>query len=333
MKQRGQWRQMIPKGKYNCNIKTDSSSQIVKKGFLYELKRNRTLFIMLLPAVLYYLIFSYLPMTGIIIAFQRFHYDRFFLFNPWVGFDNFKFFFNSGKAWLLTKNTLLYNIAFITTGITVQVVLALIFSELKGKYYKKITQSLMFLPYFISWVVVGAFIYNIFHYEYGTLNNVLSSIGAEPVDVYGTPGAWKYILVFFNIWKYAGYGSVVYLAAIMGISPELYESAELDGANIFQRISRITLPMIKQTIIVTTLLQIGGIMRGNFDLFYQIIGNNGLLFDATDVIDTFVFRTLTTSPELGMPAAAGLYQQVLGFVIIMTVNYIVRKINEDNALF
>jgi putative aldouronate transport system permease protein len=304
-----------------------------KDGFGEEIKKNKVLFLMLLPAVIYFVVFSYLPMAGIVIAFQRFNYNKFFLFNPWVGFDNFKFLFASGKAWLLTKNTVLYNLAFISTGIAIQVTIAIIFSELKGKYYKKISQSLMFLPYFISWVVVGAFVYNMFQYEFGTVNSILKSLNMQPVDVYGNPSAWKYILVSFNLWKYAGYGSIVYLAAIMGINPELFESAEIDGANIFHRICYITLPLIKPTIIILVLLQIGGIMRGNFDLFYQIIGNNGLLFNATDVIDTYVFRTLTTSLELGMPAAAGLYQQAIGFVIIMTVNYIVKRVNEDYALF
>jgi putative aldouronate transport system permease protein len=304
-----------------------------KDGFGEEIKKNKVLFLMLLPAVIYFVVFSYLPMAGIVIAFQRFNYNKFFLFNPWVGFDNFKFLFASGKAWLLTKNTVLYNLAFISTGIAIQVTIAIIFSELKGKYYKKISQSLMFLPYFISWVVVGAFVYNMFQYEFGTLNSILKSLNMQPVDVYGNPSAWKYILVSFNLWKYAGYGSIVYLAAIMGINPELFESAEIDGANIFHRICYITLPLIKPTIIILVLLQIGGIMRGNFDLFYQIIGNNGLLFNATDVIDTYVFRTLTTSLELGMPAAAGLYQQAIGFAIIMTANYIVKRVNEDYALF
>jgi putative aldouronate transport system permease protein len=304
-----------------------------KDGFGEEIKKNKVLFLMLLPAVIYFVVFSYLPMAGIVIAFQRFNYNKFFLFNPWVGFDNFKFLFASGKAWLLTKNTVLYNLAFISTGIAIQVTIAIIFSELKGKYYKKISQSLMFLPYFISWVVVGAFVYNMFQYEFGTLNSILKSLNMQPVDVYGNPSAWKYILVSFNLWKYAGYGSIVYLAAIMGINPELFESAEIDGANIFHRICHITLPLIKPTIIILVLLQIGGIMRGNFDLFYQIIGNNGLLFNATDVIDTYVFRTLTTSLELGMPAAAGLYQQAIGFAIIMTANYIVKRVNEDYALF
>jgi putative aldouronate transport system permease protein len=287
---------------------------------------------MLVPAVMFFLLFAYIPMFGIVLAFKRYRYDMGF-FSPWVGLRNFRFFFLSGKAWLVTKNTILYNLAFIATGLVAQVGVAVIFSELRARLYKKVSQSIMFLPYFISWVVVAAFAYNIFNYEFGTLNHILTSIGLPRVDVYNTPPAWKYILVAFNNWKYTGYGSIVYLAAIMGIHPELYESAEIDGATIFQRIFRITIPMIKPTMMIIVLLQISHILRGNFDLFFQLIGYNGILYEATDVIDTFVFRSLTQSSEIGLPAAAGMYQQVIGFVIIMTVNWIVKRANPDYALF
>lgn len=310
-----------------------NTGKIKKNGFLAELKKNKSLFLMLSPAIIFFVIFCYLPMAGIVIAFKSFHYDQGVLGSPWVAFDNFKFFFISGKAWLVTKNTILYNLAFIVTSLVFQLAVAVIFSEIKGKYFKKFTQSVMFLPYFISWVVVGTFVYNMFQYEFGSLNSLLKFLHMQPVDVYGNPGVWKYLLVSFNLWKYVGYGSIVYLAAIMGISPELYEAAEIDGASIFQRIYHITLPMIKTTIIILILLQIGGILRGNFDLFYQLVGNNGLLFNATDVIDTFVFRSLTKATELGQPAAAGLYQQAIGFCIIMSVNFVVKKVNKDYALF
>lgn len=303
------------------------------RGFFAELKRSRTLFLMLAPALIYFLIFCYLPMIGIVISFESFRYNKGILHSPWVGFQNFQFFFISGKAWLVTRNTILYNLAFISTGLIFTLTVAIIFSEIKGKIFKKVAQTSMFLPYFISWVVVGAFVYNIFQYEFGSLNSLLKSLNMQPVDVYGNPGAWKYLLVIFNLWKYVGYGSVVYLASIMGISPELFESAEIDGANIFQRIFYITIPMIRTTIVILVLMQIGGILRGNFDLFYQLIGNNGLLFNATDVIDTYVFRTLRKSTELGQAAAAGFYQQTLGFFIIMTVNFVVKKVHEDYALF
>ncbi|MDI4649826.1 ABC transporter permease [Cohnella hashimotonis] len=303
-------------------------------GLIAELKKNKMLFLMLTPAVVYFIIFNYLPMGGVVVAFKYFEFDKGIFHSPWVGLKNFSFFFRSGQAWLLTKNTILYNLAFILVGMAFQVGVAIIFSELKGKWLKKAMQSSMLLPYFISWVVVGSFVYGIFNYEFGSLNTLLKSIGMEPVDIYGRPSLWFFIIVGFYLWKLIGYGSIVYLAAILGINPELYESAELDGANIFQRIRHITLPLLKITIVIMVLLQVGGILRGNLDMFYQLVGNNGLLFNKTDVIDTFVFRALYQQGlDLGLPAAAGLYQSAVGFVIIISLNYVIKKVNPDYALF
>ncbi|TYP76581.1 ABC transporter permease [Paenibacillus methanolicus] len=303
-------------------------------SLLTELKKNKMLFLMLIPAVLYFIIFSYLPMGGIIVAFKYFEFDKGIFGSPWVGFKNFAFFFQSGQAWLLTKNTILYNLAFIAAGMAVQVGVAILFSELKGRHIKKMMQSSLLLPYFISWVVVGSFVFGIFNYEFGSLNTLLKGWGMSPVDVYGNPSIWFFIIVGFYLWKLVGYGSIVYLAAIMGINPELYESADLDGANIFQKIRHITLPLLKTTIIIMILLQVGGILRGNFDMFYQLVGNNSLLFNQTDVIDTFVFRALNQQGlDLGMPAAVGLYQSAVGFIIIVSLNALIKKINPDYALF
>ncbi len=305
----------------------------VIKDLLYDLKKNKMLMLMLLPTTLYFFIFAYLPMSGIVLAFKRLDYAKGIFRSPWVGFDNFKFFFMSGQAAIVTRNTVLYNIAFILIGTTLQIAIAIFLSELGNKYFKKLTQSMMFLPYFISWVVVGAFVYNLFNYEYGTLNVLLKGFGLEPVDMNGTTWVWKYILVFFNTWKNIGYGSVVYLAAIMGIDQELYEAADIDGANKFKKIRYITLPSIVPIVIVLTLLSIGNIFRGDFGLFYQIIGNNGLLYNSTDVIDTFVFRSLMFSQEFGMAAASGIYQSVLCCVTLLLVNGIVKRVNKDYALF
>ncbi len=239
----------------------------------------------------------------------------------------------SGQAFNVTKNTFLYNLVFIVVNTSLQITVSIFLSEMRNKYVKKTTQTLMLMPYFISWVVVGAFIYNIFNYEFGALNTVFKSLGLEPVDVMGTVGAWKYILVFFNAWNGVGYGSIVYMAAITGIDKELYEASELDGANIFQQIWRITIPSIKPTIIIMILLNVGSIFRGNFSMFYQIIGNNGLLFNSTDVIDTFVFRSLMKTQEVGMASAAGLYQSVLCFAIIMITNGIIKRVDSEYALF
>ncbi|GFZ90463.1 sugar ABC transporter permease [Paenibacillus marchantiophytorum] len=300
---------------------------------LFELKKNRTMFLMIAPAVIYFFIFNYLPMTGAIVAFKHFQYDKGILFSPWIGFKNFSFFFQSGQAWLLTKNTILYNLAFIATGVVCSIAIAIIFSEIKGKYFKKFTHAAMFLPFFISWVVVGAFVYSMLNYEFGSLNTLMKGLHLEPVDVYGTPALWKYIIVGFYLWKTVGYGSIIYLAVITGINPELYEAADLDGASIYQKIYHITFPLLKVTIMIMVLLQIGHILRGNLDMFYQLVGNNGVLFNATDVIDTFVFRALISANDMGLPSAIGLYQNAIGFVVILTFNYLAKKVNSDYALF
>ncbi len=298
-----------------------------------DFKKNKVILFMLIPAVLYYFIFMYVPMAGIVIAFKRLDYAAGIFGSDWVGLDNFKFFFMSGQALNVTKNTFLYNLVFIVVNTSLQITVSIFLSEMRNKYVKKTTQTLMLMPYFISWVVVGAFIYNIFNYEFGALNTVLKSLGLQSVDVMGTVGAWKYILVFFNAWNGVGYGSIVYMAAITGIDKELYEASELDGANIFQQIWRITIPSIKPTIIIMILLNVGSIFRGNFSMFYQIIGNNGLLFNSTDVIDTFVFRSLMKTQEVGMASAAGLYQSVLCFAIIMITNGIIKRVDSEYALF
>jgi len=297
------------------------------------ISRNRTLLLMLIPAVVLVFVFSYIPMGGIILAFKKYRYNLGFWGSEWVGFDNFRFFFLSGQAWYVTRNTVLYNIAFLLVNTTFQISFAVILSEIHARIFKKTIQSFMFLPYFISWVIVAAIAYNLLNYENGSLNVLLRSIGMEPVNVYGTPAYWKYILVTFKAWKSVGYGMVVYLATITGMDPELGQSAEIDGANIFQRIRYITFPNIIPTLIILTLLSVGQIFRGDFGLFYQLVGNNGLLFDATDIIDTYVFRSLLQSSETGMAAAAGFYQSFLCFVTIMVTNYIVKRVESDYALF
>jgi len=306
---------------------------MTKRGIIAELKKNRVLYGMLLPAILFYLVLSYLPMTGLVVAFKQFRYDKGLFMSPWIGTRNFDFFFLSGKAWIIVKNTVFYNAAFIVTGIVLQILIAVILAELGGKYVKKLIQTSLLFPYFISWVIVGIMAYNLLNFEFGSVNTLLKTFGLEPVDFYNREGFWKYVLVFFNNWKTVGFGSLVYFSVIVGIDPSIKEAAEIDGANIFQRIRRITLPSLTPATIILTLLAIGNIFRGNFDLFYQLIGNNGILFDATDVIDTYVFRSLIKSSDIGMSAAAGLFQSVMCFVVIMVTNYFVKKTNPDYSLF
>ncbi|WP_274655168.1 ABC transporter permease [Paenibacillus humicola] len=293
----------------------------------------RTLLLMLLPASLLIFVFAYIPMAGLVLAFKQFDYRMGIFHSPWAGLDNFSFFFSSGQAWLVTRNTVLYNLAFMATTTVLQVGFAIALSEIGGKTFKKITQSAMFLPYFISWVVVASIVYNLLNFEHGFLNGVLKSFGMEPINVYNTPGLWKYLLVFFNAWKIVGYGTVIYLAAIVGIDQQIYESAEIDGANVFQKTFHITLPSIFPTVMILLLLAIGQIFRGDFGLFYNLVGNNGALFDATDIIDTFVFRALVTNGDIGMASAAGFFQSVMCFATILITNLVVKRANKDYALF
>lgn len=298
-----------------------------------ELKKNRTLFFMIAPAALIILVFSYLPMSGLVLAFKDYRYNLGVFGSAWNQFENFRFLFASGTGWQITKNTIFYNLLNLITSQGLAILIAIFISEIKAVKFKKITQSVIFFPYFISWVIVGTFVYNIFNYETGLLNNVLKGIGMEAANVYSMPYLWPIIICIFNGWKWCGYNSVVYIAAIAGVDADCYEAAQIDGANIFQRTRHITLPSIKPTIITMLLLNVGRILRGDFEMFYQIVGNNGQLFNATDVIDTYVFRSLTNSGNLGMTAAATFYQSVLCFAIILAVNGIVKKIDSDYALF
>ncbi len=299
----------------------------------YDFKRNKALLVMILPVIAYLLIFAYAPMVGAVIAFKSYNFALGIFKSPWVGFNNFRFFFMSGKAWQVTKNTVLYNAAFIITQNVLEITVAIFLSEISGRYFKKFTQGAMFLPNFISWVVVGAIAYNLFSYDFGFINNMLISMGAQKLDVYTNASYWPYIFVFLSAWKHVGYGSIVYLAAITGISSEIYESAALDGANEWQKIFYITLPGIKSTFFVLLILAIGNIFRGNFDMFYQLVGNNGLLYNSTDVIDTYVFRSLLTTYEFGMSSAIGLYQSVLCFITLVGTNLIIRRLSPENALY
>ena len=288
---------------------------------------------MISPAVIFYFVFAYLPIVGSVLAFKRFNYVGGVFGSPWAGLDNFKFLVAGGKIYSVVFNTIAYNTAFIVVNQLLQISAAIFLAEISNKHFKKVTQSAMFLPYFISWVIVGGFMYNMLNYEFGSLNTLLKSIGSDPVDVYSNVSAWKYIIVMINAWKWTGYGSIIYLASIMGIDKELYEAADIDGASKFNKVFRITLPLITPQIIILVLLSIGNIFRGDFMMFYQVTANNPLLYKSTDVIDTFVVRSLLQVQDVGMASAAGLAQSVVSFGILMAANTIVRKYQVNYALF
>jgi putative aldouronate transport system permease protein len=296
-------------------------------------RKHWMLLAMLAPAILYVIIFSYIPMTGIVLAFKNYQYTGGVYGSPWVGLDNFKALLVSGKLGMVTRNTLLYNIAFLILGVIFEMGSAILLNELFGKRFKKIAQSFMFLPYFISWVVAGAIMYNIFNYERGVFNHLLNMLGMASFDLYNTPKAWIIVLIFLKIWKQTGYGSVVYLAAITGLDQEMFEASSIDGANAWQKIRYITIPSLIPTMMILVLLAIGNIFRGDFGLFYQTVKSSALLQPVTDVIDTYVFRLLINNSDIGVSAAAGLYQSVLCFATIMICNNIVKKINPDYTLY
>lgn len=310
--------------------------KIKKNGLIHDLKENRIMWLMISPILIFFFLFSYIPMVGIYYAFTRFNFRGGLFGSPFVGLENFKFLFKGGAnavIWTLTRNTALYNIAFILIGNVLQIFTAIILSELPGRMFKKTAQSLLFLPYFISFVIIGVFVYNIFNFEYGLANTMLKSLGKAPFNFYDAPGAWKYIIVAANIWKNLGYGTVIYLAAVTSIDRSIYEAADIDGANIFQRIFDITVPLLKPTFVLLLLFSLGSILKGQFDLFYQIIGRNGNLYAQTDIIDTYVYRALTINFDVGLGTAAGLYQSFFGMLLVISVNFIIKKVNEDYALF
>ena len=303
------------------------------RGFIYELKKNKVLFLMLSPALLFFIINNYFPMIGIYFAFTRFNFKGGLYGSPFVGMDNFNFLFKSNVLFNLTKNTILYNLAFIIIGNVLQVLTAILLSELIGRVFRRVTQTLMFLPYFVSYVILSVLVYNLFNYEYGFINTFLKFINVFPYDFYNNPKIWPFLIVIFYLWKWIGYGTVIYLATILGISKEYYEAAEIDGASIFQQIRHITIPLVKPTFIIMFLFALGSIMKGQFELFYQMVGTNGVLFNVTDILDTYVYRSLMSDFDIGMGTAAGLYQSVFGFVLIMVVNTIIKKKNPEYALF
>ncbi|QGR00090.1 sugar ABC transporter permease [Paenibacillus psychroresistens] len=288
---------------------------------------------MFAPIAIYFIFFAYIPMAGVVMAFKDFNYRDGIFLSPWNGFDNFHYFFNSGKALLVTRNTIIYNIVFLGAYTFFSILAAVLISEVYTKWFKKTVQTLMFLPYFISWVTVSAFVYNFLNYEYGIVNRILQSLNMEAIDIYSTTSYWYLLLPLLYVWKWVGFGSVLYLAAIVGIDQEIYEAATIDGASKMQKITKITLPLLKPTMIILILLGLGRIMRGEFDMFYQLIGNNGTLMDATDIIDTLVFRSLVGSLDFGMASSVGFYQSALTLIIILFANYLVRRYDKEHALF
>ncbi len=317
-------------------FKTDVQSIPAKKvnTRFIKLKRALPLFIMMLPGLIYLLVNNYLPMFGLMIAFKDINYAKGIFASDWVGFKNFEYLFSTKDAFIITRNTILYNGGFIILNTVVAIAVAIMLNEIKNKLVKSFYQSTILLPFLISMVIVSYLGFAFLSEDVGYLNKtILPMLGLEGVSWYSEAKYWPYILTFINMWKGVGFLCVIYLAAIIGIDQEYYEAATLDGANKWQQIIHITIPLIMPVIIMMTLLSIGRIFYSDFGLFYQVPMNSGAIYDTTNVIDTYVYRGLMQLGDIGMSAAAGLYQSVVGFVLVLLSNYLVRRKSKENALF
>ncbi|MDR1540607.1 MAG: ABC transporter permease subunit [Clostridiales bacterium] len=293
--------------------------------------------IMLLPGLLVLLINNYIPMLGAVMAFQQYRFRTNFinslLTSKWVGFSNFKFLLRNPTLWINLRNTLGYNLVFIILGMIVPVAFAIAMNEIWSSKLAKIYQTLLFLPYFLSWVVVSYLVFAVLQTN-GALNSmILKPLGIQSVDWYRNIGFWPFLLVFLQMWKYLGYNSVVYLASLTGISSDYYEAAMIDGVGKWQQIWYITLPMLKSTIIILSLLAVGRIFNSDFGLFYNVPMGRSTLYPVTEVLDTFIYRGMRGTTDFGMPLASSMFQSIIGFIAIMSVNWIVRKLDPESALF
>ncbi len=309
-----------------------------KGGIIRDIAKNKFSYLIALPAMIYVFLFSYMAYPYMLIAFQRYDYRNNTIFDiifkaKWVGFDNFKFFFSSQNAFRVTWNTIYLNILFITTGTIMAVLLALFLNELKCKWFVKITQSIMLFPSYISWIMVSYILLSLFSTQYGLVNSLMKAVGMEPVNWYTDSSVWPGILVIMKIWKGAGMSAIIFLASITGIDSSLYEAAAIDGAGRLQMMKRITLPLIMPTIVIMTLLSLGKIMYGDFGMIYALVGDNGTLYKTTDIIDTYIFRSMRQIGDMSQSTAIGLFQSGIGFAMVYGSNWLARKFYPDGALY
>ncbi|GIO62669.1 sugar ABC transporter permease [Paenibacillus cineris] len=302
-------------------------------GFIREIVRNRYLYVLALPGLLFLIVFAYVPMAGHLIAFKQYRLADGIWGSKWIGFDNFKFFFMGSDWYKVTFNTVFLNGLFIVCGLGIALLLAIFLSEIQNALYKKIAQSLIFMPYFISWLVVSMMVFAFLNMTDGILNRTLAANGLDPKNWYLMPSIWPAVLTIVYVWKFAGYYSIIFLAAIAGISGEYYESARIDGATRFQQIIHITLPLIRNVVIVLALLGVGRIFYGDFGMIYGIVGDTAPLYPTTDVIDTYSYRALRQLGDFGKSSAVIMYQSVMGLVTIIIFNALAKRIDKDASLF
>ena len=309
--------------------------ELTKKKQKWFKKEDIPLHLMALPTLIWLIIFCYLPIFGLIMAFQDLNITTGILGSRFVGLKNFEFLFTSTDAWIITRNTVCYNLVFIILNMVLAVTMSLLLSEVHSRMYAKTLQTIYMLPYFLSWAVVMIVVSAFIHYDYGMVKKLMVNLGLvdKGIDFYQQRGLWPYLLVFINAWKGVGYQTVLYLAVIAGISHEYYEAAVLDGATKLQQAWYITIPHLRLVIGISIILAMGNIFRGDFGLFYVVTKDSGRIYPVTDVIDTYIYRALTRLSNVGMATAAGFYQSVVGFALILTVNAIVNKIDPDSAMF
>lgn len=314
--------------------KTAAEEKKKKGGSVKRVMSDNIQFLLLaLPAIALIFVFCYLPMGGVILAFKKFNVQDGIFGSPWAGFKNFEFFFTSSDAWRVLRNTVGLNILFIAGKLICSVAFAILMFGIRRKGMIKFYQTVTIIPSFLSWVVIGFMTYSVLDPTKGLLNKVIEAFGGDPVQWYAEPAYWPVILLIVTLWQGVGSGSIFYFASLMGIEKDYFEAAELDGATRWQQIKYITLPFLIPLITIMTILDIGKIIRSDFGLFYNVTRNVGVLYPTTDVIDTYIYRALMKVGDIGMSSAVGLFQSVVGFVLILVTNLIVRKIEPDNALF
>lgn len=309
---------------------------VSKAGRIKSFKNDIALYLFSLPGVVYLILFCYLPMAGLVLVFKDYNFKDGMFGSPWADpiYRNFRFFFSSiDKAMRATKNTVVLNILYFVVGTIVAVAIAIMLTEVKNKRFVKVTQSVMFFPYFISWMVFGSILTAILDYKNGTLNGMITALGGERVDFYSQAGYWIPILVICNIWNSAGYNSIIYFASLAGMDPSYYEAAEVDGASKWKQITKITLPLLRPTITMLFLLSVGGMLRGNLTMMMGLTNLNPTLLPVTDIIDVYVYRSGIKSGEMAFTSAVSLYQSVVGFLLVLGSNAVARKIDRDSALF
>lgn len=303
-----------------------------RKGFNW--KKQAPLLFMTLPGMLYLFINNYIPIGGLFIAFKDIDYSKGLFKSDWVGFENFKYLFRTEDAFIITRNTLLYNLTFIILNVIICVSIAIMLSEVAKKFAMKFYQTALLLPHLISIIIIAYIVYAFLSSDTGFINHsILGSLDGEGINFYAEPKYWPWILVFVNVWKTMGYTSIIYFSAVLGIDRSLYEAAVMDGAGKMKQIFYITLPLLRSTVITMVLMNVGRIFYSDFGLFLQVPMNQGALFSVTNTIDTYVYRALMVNNDIGMASAAGLYQSLVGFILVLGANLLVRKLDSDSALF